>query len=78
LFKINIFYISRFFLCADIKNNFKKIKNILFWYISEQKNTLNNNCYHIFKYTINNMVGGVFLKILIFFKIICYCILELF
>jgi hypothetical protein len=30
LLKINIFYVFRFFLCADLKNNFKKIKKYHF------------------------------------------------
>jgi hypothetical protein len=41
------------FLCADVKNKFKKIKNknIILMYFQE-KNTLKNNIYHILRHLV--------------------------
>ena len=37
LLQIIFYFIFRSFWCADIKNDFLKIKKILFWYISSEK-----------------------------------------
>jgi len=56
LFYILFYFKLIFFLCADIKNNFKKIKKNIILMCFEMKNTLKNNHYHIPKHTRSSLI----------------------